>query len=133
MNLDLSPVESAALARAAAAYNAAKAAEYLPLSPSEYVPVSATEYLRAVVIGSFVKQYARLPGTEFVLRFTGSEIDAIRGAAETDETIAGFLARCRQPEPLNLASASFAAAVQYLVTSGLLAPERVDAVSALPA
>lgn len=71
-----------------------------------------------------------VPTTEFVLRFDGTEFDAIKTLAETDGAVAGFLARTRQADPINVASPTFTAAMQYLVAKGVVASDRVASLSA---
>lgn len=71
-----------------------------------------------------------VPVGEFVSRFTGSEFDAVKAMAETDGVVAGFLARIRQPEPINVASPALPAALQYLASKGAIAADRVEALSA---
>jgi hypothetical protein len=73
-----------------------------------------------------------LPTQEFILRFTGAEFDAIKTLAETDQRAAGFVARTRQPEPINLASPDLPVALAYLVSNGCIAADRVADLSAAP-
>lgn len=71
-----------------------------------------------------------VPTTEFVLRFDGTEFDAMKTLAEKDGAVAGFLARTRQANPINVASPTFTAAMQYLVAKGVVASDRVASLSA---
>ncbi len=73
-----------------------------------------------------------LPVGAFISRFTDEEFIAVRALAQTDATAAGFVARTAQPEPINLASPLFQAAMKYLVAKKVIAPDRVAALGAAP-
>ncbi len=73
-----------------------------------------------------------LPVGAFISRFTDEEFIAVRALAQTDATAAGFVARTAQPEPINLASPLFQAAMKYLVAKKVIAADRVAALGAAP-
>ena len=74
-----------------------------------------------------------VPTGEFVLRFTPTEFADVMALAETDAIAAWFIARTRQPDPINVASQAFAGAMQYLVSKGVVTADRVPALSAAAA
>lgn len=73
-----------------------------------------------------------LPVGAFISRFSDEEFIAVRALAQTDATAAGFVARTAQPEPINLASPLFQAAMKYLVAKKVIAADRVAALGAAP-
>lgn len=73
-----------------------------------------------------------LPVGAFISRFSDEEFIAVRAPAQTDATAAGFVARTAQPEPINLASPLFQAAMKYLVAKKVIAADRVAALGAAP-
>jgi len=67
---------------------------------------------------------------DYVLRFTPDENAAIGAAAQTDEIVAGALARVRAVQDVVLYSDEVVQGVGYLVAQGLLTQARADEILA---
>ena len=98
---------------------------------------SAQSYLQSVLESaclSYASQFSvdRVTSGEFVLRFTGEEFTAITEAAQTDESVAGFLAATRAHPTVRLADPVVAGGLAYLVSQGLLTQARADEVAFYP-
>jgi hypothetical protein len=73
-----------------------------------------------------------MPSSEFLLRFTPSEIGAIMTAAETDPHVAGLLAEVRREPNVAADDPRVGPGLQYLVGVGLLDEARLPAVTEYP-
>jgi hypothetical protein len=97
----------------------------------------AQAYLQRVVedaCASYAIQFdvARVPSGEFVLRFTGDEHANIKAAAETDPMLQGFLDAARRTPIVRLTDQQVTVGLAYLVSLGLLTPERAQAIAFYP-
>ena len=97
----------------------------------------AQAYLQKLVedsCRSYASQFSvdRITSGEFVLRFTGQEIAAVAAAAESDATIAEFLAATRAHPTVRLADPLVAGGLEYLVAKKLLTQVRADAIGFYP-
>lgn len=61
---------------------------------------------------------------DFVLRFTGAEFASITSAAANDANVANILATLRARDSVRLGSPDAVNGIDYLVSVGLLTPER---------
>lgn len=122
-----SSLRESGVAAACAAHNAAL--------PEDAAPLTAEEYLQARVeqlADSYVRQHriGTVYSSEYVLRFTAAEWAAINAAAETDENVAGYLQRVRELPEVRLWSDEMILGHAYLVSEGLLTPERSEVIRA---
>jgi len=72
----------------------------------------------------------RVLSSEFLLRCTSAEFAGITAAAQSDQIVAGLLARIRSEQYVWLASEEVQQGLGYLVHAGLLTPERAAEVLA---
>lgn len=122
-----SSLREAGVAAACAAHNASL--------PEDAQPLTAEQYLQARVeqlADSYVRQHriGTVYSSEYVLRFTATEWAGINAAAASDENIAGYLQRVRELPEVRLWSDEMMLGHAYLVSQGLLTPERSEQIRA---
>ena len=101
----------------------------------EPTPITAEEYLSARVAelcSSYAKSnnIGKITASQFVLRFTPSENEAIRTAAESDENISGFLTRVEESDYVHLYTDEVKQGIDYLVSNGIITQPRANEILA---
>ena len=126
------PLQLAGIQAATDAYNAAQQPDE---EGNEPVPLTAEEYLSARV-ADLCTSYATthkvgtITASQFVLRFTAAENEAIRNAAASDEAVAGFLSRVGESDYVRLYSDEVQQGIAYIVGAGLVTQARADEILA---
>lgn len=112
-----------------AAANAAYAAT-IPADPEAAPPYAdVTAYVQAAierVADSWVEttKVDQISVGDFILRFTTAEFASITSAAANDANVANILATLRARDSVRLGSPDAVNGIDYLVSVGLLTPER---------
>jgi hypothetical protein len=122
-----SVVREAGIEAACAAHNASLPEDATPLTPEQYLQQVVDDATR-----SYVAQFrvGTVYSSEYVLRFTAAEWAAINAAATSDENIAGYLLRVRELPEVRLWSDEMMLGHAYLVSKGLLTPQRSEEIRA---
>lgn len=112
--------------------------EFNSLQPEGWVPFTPEQYASQRLTGlcdSYYTSYqcGAIPVSQFILRFTGAETDAIKARAAVDPNLAGFLAALdTAPDgKVWLLSDLVAQGLMYLQAIGILTSARAAVVGAV--
>lgn len=125
-SFSLSAIQHEGIERATAALNATLPPDAESVTANQYWDDRVREFCDSLAF-----QHCARSGFALAQRFTREEYDAITERAQTDAEVAKFIARLLKPDPINVASPKFWAALQYLYELGLIDESRVNAIAGI--